>query len=392
LTPSRIELAGVSKAYGPQIAALEALDLKIAEGERLVVLGPSGSGKTTLLRLIAGLDTPDRGTIRIGGQETFGVPPHRRDVAMVFQKPALYPHLSVFENLEFGLKARGMSRNERRARVHDVAVMLGLERLLYRRPAELSGGESQRVALGRAVAREPKVLLLDEPFSGLDDPHRAALRGELLELHRRFGSTLVHVTHDQSEALCIAERLAVLHQGRLMQCDTPRGIYDRPAHRFVAAFVGSPGMSILPCRVVREATTLRIDLSSDEAEDAWRIPIASSPFQGLPLDHPRRIDLGIRTEAVFLPERAARALDRENDRPVSVLIRRLEYQGGNTLASLALGQHSICAWLPASSSLRAGEWTVAFIDFARASWFDPETGLRLDECGRTDNPGPTLPE
>jgi ABC-type sugar transport system ATPase subunit len=388
LTPSQIELAGVSKAYASVSAALVALDLQIAQGERLVVLGPSGSGKTTLLRLIAGLEMPDHGTIRIAGQEMRGVPPHRRDVAMVFQNPALYPHLNVFENLTFGLKARGMSRSERQRRVDAVADLLGLIRLLGRRPAELSGGECQRVALGRAVAREPKVLLLDEPFSGLDDPLRAALRGELLELHRRFGSTLVHVTHDQGEALCIAERMAVLDRGRLMQCDSPRQIYDQPAHRFVASFVGNPGMSIIPCQVAREDTTLRIDPAGDKFEETWRIPLAASPFQQLSHGQSRRVELGIRVEAVRLTEPSTRVNDRESFRPVSVVIRRLEYLGGNTLAELTLGQHSICAWLPASSLLNQGDRTRAFIDFAGASWFDPETGLRLSVHQRTDNAGP----
>ena len=219
--------------------------LSIPEGERVVVLGPSGSGKTTLLRLIAGLETPDAGTVSIAGRDMQRIPPHRRDVAMVFQTPALYPHLNVFDNLAFGLKARRIARAERGRRVREVADILGIGRLLNRRTWELSGGERQRVALGRAVARRPAVLLLDEPFSSLDEPLRAALRAEVVELHRRFGSTLVHVTHDQAEAMSLGQRLAVLHQGRLMQLGSPREIYERPAHRFVAAFVGNPGMNIL---------------------------------------------------------------------------------------------------------------------------------------------------
>ena len=174
---AQIELHQVSKAFAPGAPALDRIDLVIAEGERVVVLGPSGSGKTTLLRLIAGLETPDAGTIKIGGRDMAGVPPHRRNVSMVFQNPALYPHLSVFENLAFGLRARRVARAERRSRVHAVAEMLGVGRLLDRRPAGLSGGERQRVALGRAVVREPRVLLLDEPFSNLDDPLRAGAQG-----------------------------------------------------------------------------------------------------------------------------------------------------------------------------------------------------------------------
>ena len=299
MSSSQIELCGVSRAYGPGNMALDSLDLTIHEGERLAVLGPSGSGKTTLLRLIAGLETPDTGTIRIGGQDTRGVPPHRRDVAMVFQNPALYPHLSVLENLAFGLKARGVDRGRAPNCAGEVGEMLGLGQLLDRRPEELSGGERQRVALGRAVAREPRVLLLDEPFSNLDDPLRAALRGELLALHRRFGSTLVHVTHDQGEALSIGERLAVLHRRPADAARFAEKIYDQPAHRFVATFVGSPGMNLIEVDVVRDETTLRI--STPDGKNSIGFPARGSQRRPrLPLREPRRLELGVRPERVIV--------------------------------------------------------------------------------------------
>src|SRR5262249_45822384 len=206
------------------------MDVSVPSGEMLVLLGPSGSGKSTILRLIAGLERPSSGTVYIEGRDMRGVPPHRRDVAMVFQNPALYPHLSVFNNLAFGARARGIARAETRLRVNKVAGMLGVDRLLNRRPSALSGGERQRVSIGRALVREPKIVLLDEPFSNLDLPLRATLREEVIELHRKFKSTLIHVTHDQSEALLMGDRVVILEQGQLRQCGSPRAVYNRPAH------------------------------------------------------------------------------------------------------------------------------------------------------------------
>ena len=193
----------VSKRFDRGVVALEDVALEVAPGERMVVLGPSGSGKSTLLRLIAGLESPSDGTIVVDGVDQRGVPPHRRGLAMVFQNPALYPHLSVFDNIAFGLRARGAGRDEIRRRVDEAADLLGLSRLLDRRPQALSGGERQRVAIGRAIAWRPPILLLDEPFSSLDPPLRASLREQVVSLHQRFGMTLVHVTHDQGEALLL---------------------------------------------------------------------------------------------------------------------------------------------------------------------------------------------
>jgi len=376
---AQIEIHQVSKAFAPGAPALDRIDLVIAEGERMVVLGPSGSGKTTLLRLIAGLETPDAGTIRIGGRDMAGVPPHRRDVAMVFQNPALYPHLSVFENLAFGLRARGVARALRRRRVQAVAEMLGLGRLLDRRPAALSGGERQRVALGRAVAREPRVLLLDEPFSNLDDPLRAALRGELVELHRRFGSTVVHVTHDQSEALSIGQRLAVVHEGRIMQVDTPGGIYERPAHRFVASFVGSPGMNLVACEVVLEETTLQI--RPPGGGNTITYPASVHPQDAfLPLHEPRRLELGVRAEGVIVSDETL--VDPADSRdPLVVLpaiVRSVEFQGWSWLVKLQIDGQTLLSRTPPHRVLREGQRVVAHLELSRASWFDLSTGQRLE--------------
>jgi ABC-type sugar transport system ATPase subunit len=375
---AQIELHQVSKAFAPGAPALDRIDLVIAEGERMVVLGPSGSGKTTLLRLIAGLETPDAGTIRIGGRDMAGVPPHRRDVSMVFQNPALYPHLSVFENLAFGLKARGVARAERRSRVHAVAEMLGVSRLLDRRPAGLSGGERQRVTLGRAVVREPRVLLLDEPFSNLDEPLRAALRGELVKLHRRFSTTVVHVTHDQSEALSLGQRLAVVLEGRIVQVDTPEGIYERPAHRSVASFVGSPGMNLLPCEVVLGETTLQIrHPGGGEAITFFR---SVHPDEtGLPLHEPVRLELGIRPGSVVLSGETL--IDPADSRfPFKVLpaiVRGVEFQGGSCLVTLQADGQTLLS-RTACRPWREGQRVVAHLELSRASWFDPSTGRRLE--------------
>lgn len=375
---SQIELHHVSKSFAPGMPALEAVDLVIREGERVVVLGPSGSGKTTLLRLIAGLETLTNGTIRIDGRDMDGVPPHRRDVAMVFQNPALYPHLDVFANMAFSLKARGISRPERQTRVEAIAAMLGLQRLLKRRPAELSGGERQRVALGRAVVRRPRVLLLDEPFSSLDLPLRTALREEVVELHQRFGSTLVHVTHDQSEALSLGQGVAVLDRGRLIQFGPPREIYDLPADRFVASFVGSPGMNLLPCEIVVDESRLCIRPIGIARGEPPLIIMEGPTLEDLRSEAPRRMDLGIRPESIaVVDEGTASAQSRDLPRAFAIVC-RLEFQGDTVLATLSLGQTTLVARLPTATNLREGQRVLAQLDLHRASWFDPATGRRRE--------------
>lgn len=237
-----LTLRGLTRRFekhdGP--AALSGLDLDVNEGEFLVLVGPSGCGKSTALRLIAGLDDPDEGSISIGDRNVIGVPPQDRDVAMVFQGYALYPHLRVREIIEFPLKMRGISKDERRRLAEKTASTLGLGKLLDRRPAELSGGERQRVAMGRAIVRSPKVFLFDEPLSNLDAALRNELRVELCALVRRLGTTAIYVTHDQIEAMTMADRIAVLRAGKLQQVGTPRAIYEDPDHLFVANFMGTP--------------------------------------------------------------------------------------------------------------------------------------------------------
>ena len=240
-----LRLAGVGKRYG-DVVALDGLDLAAADGELLVLLGPSGSGKTTALRVLAGLEVPDVGTVEVGGRDVTGVPPHRRDVAMVFQDYALFPHLTVQQNLRFGLRLRRTPREDTDRAVTEAAGRLGVGGLLDRYPDQLSGGQQQRVALARALLRRPSAFLLDEPLSNLDAQLRASTRELVVELHRAVGVTTVVVTHDQLDAMTMADRVAVLADGRLQQVGSPQEVYDRPATAFVAAFVGGPAMNLLP--------------------------------------------------------------------------------------------------------------------------------------------------
>jgi ABC-type sugar transport system ATPase subunit len=234
-----IEIRGLSRHFRDGTRALDGIDLEVAPGELMVLVGPSGSGKTTLLRLLAGLDQPTVGTMCLDGKDLAGVPPHRRNVALVFQNLALYGHLSVRDNLAFGLQHEGGQR------VTETAKLLGIEHLLSRFPAELSGGEQQRVALGRAIVRQPAALLLDEPLSSLDGPTRRDLRRELKRLQRQLGVPTIYVTHDQAEAMALGDRIAVLDRGRLQQVASPHDVYHRPANQFVANFFGPQGMNFV---------------------------------------------------------------------------------------------------------------------------------------------------
>jgi multiple sugar transport system ATP-binding protein len=264
---ANVEFDQVWKRFASQTAAaVRGLSLTIPDRELLVLLGPSGCGKTTALRMLAGLEEPDGGDIRIGGRSVIGLEPKDRDVALVFQSYALYPHLSARDNIGYTLKVRNLTRGEQQAKIDRVAEMLGIGHLLPRRPAQLSGGEQQRVALARAIVREPRVFLMDEPLSNLDAKLRVHTRTELKTLQRELGTTMVFVTHDQAEAMSLAHRIAVLSQGELQQIGTPDEVYDRPANVFVAEFIGSPPMNLL------EATR---DGDSVVAAGGWRIPLAA---------------------------------------------------------------------------------------------------------------------
>ena len=257
-----VRLDNVRKVYDNGKVAVAGASFAVADGELLVLVGPSGCGKTTLLRAIAGLENVTSGSIAIDGRVVNDLAPRERDIAMVFQNYALYPHMTVAANLAFGLKLRGHPRAEIEKRVADAARMLGLEDLLQARPRQLSGGQRQRVALGRALVREPKVFLLDEPLSNLDAKLRVAMRVEIARLHQRLGATMIYVTHDQIEAMTLGQRIVVLNDGEIQQIDTPMRLYEQPANLFVAGFLGSPAMNFFRGRVRDDARALEMENAS----------------------------------------------------------------------------------------------------------------------------------
>jgi len=258
---AKITISDLTKTYADGTVAVRDLTLSVADGEFLVLVGPSGCGKSTVLRCVAGLEPSTSGTITLDGRRIDHLPPQARDLAMVFQTYALYPHLSVYDNLAFGLKMRGLSREDIQPRVQAVAEQLSILPHLHKKPRELSGGERQRVALGRAIVRQPQAFLMDEPLSNLDAALRVKMRAELLKLHRELGVTVLYVTHDQTEALTMGDRVAVLHQGRLQQVAPPRELYEHPANRFVAAFIGSPSMNFITGRLSRKADGLTLEMA-----------------------------------------------------------------------------------------------------------------------------------
>ena len=269
---ARVEFRSVTKRFGEDTTAVDALDLEVADGELMVLVGPSGCGKSTALRMVAGLEHPTSGTIAIGDRDVAGLSPAARDIAMVFQSYALYPHMTVRKNLAFPLQRRRMPRADVGRKVAEVAEMLELTELLGRKPAQLSGGQRQRVAMGRALIREPVAFLLDEPLSNLDAKLRAELRAELKRLHTRLETTMIFVTHDQVEAMTLGDRIAVMDRGRLQQVGTPENIYRTPRNIFVARFVGSPAMNLLPGPAAGEAAGVVVGIRPELLRPAAEVP------------------------------------------------------------------------------------------------------------------------
>ena len=320
----RIKFQNISKTFG-ETKVVDDLSLEIAGGEFVVLLGPSGCGKTTTLRMLAGLESVSSGDIFIGDERVNDVPTQQRDLAMVFQSYALYPHMTIAENIGYPLRVRKVVENERRNRVARVAKLLEIEALLERKPRQLSGGERQRVALARAIVREPRAYLMDEPLSNLDARLRVQMRGELKRLQHQLGTTTIYVTHDQAEAMTLASRVAVMKKGRLQQFDTPLNIYNHPANRFVAEFVGSPSMNFIDGRVERGYFL----------SESLKVPI-NQPDSVL--------TLGIRPEHVHVltqPEEGAI--------PASVYV--TELMGNETFVFLSVGPHRLIA--RASADFRA---------------------------------------
>jgi multiple sugar transport system ATP-binding protein len=287
---------GITKKYG-NISAVDDVSFEVKDGEFLVLLGPSGSGKTTTLRCIAGLEAVDSGKIIIDGSDVTDLPPGKRDVAMVFQNYALYPYMTVFENLAFPLRVRKFSKEEINSRVREVAEFLKIAHLLERKPKQLSGGEQQRVALGRAIIRKPKVFLMDEPLSNLDAKLRIYMRAELKKLQRELKTKMVYVTHDQAEAMTMADRIAVFNSGRIQQLDTPLDLYMKPENLFVAGFIGAPAMNLIPVSIVQKGDSLFAETSAF----SYRLPtiLADKLKQSGILDKGKAI-LGIRPEDIII--------------------------------------------------------------------------------------------
>ena len=374
-----IQLEHITKVYAGGVTAVDDVSLEIGDGEFMVLVGPSGCGKSTLLRMIAGLEEVTEGGISIGGTDVTDLAPRKRDVAMVFQSYALYPHMSVRQNIAYGLKVRRTAKDVTARRVEEVAQLLGLENLLDRRPAQLSGGQRQRVAMGRAIVREPRAFLMDEPLSNLDAKLRVGMRASLAQLHERLGVTTVYVTHDQTEAMTLGQRVAVINEGRVLQCDTPQRLYDRPDNVFVAAFIGTPAMNLV------EAS-----LDGDEAvfgEHRLRLDPRRRP-QG----SQRRVIVGIRPEA--FEERAATA----GAAQLEVVPAVVEELGSDAhvffpvsappVTAEILGKPDEATLLPDAKSLfaarvdpatpaRVGRPLELFVDPARLHFFDAATGLSL---------------
>ncbi len=353
---AELRIEKLSKSYGRE-TVLADIDLTVPPGGFTIILGPSGCGKSTLLRLVAGLDQQDSGSIYIGGREVSALPPKDRDVAMVFQSYALYPHLSVAGNLAFPLKMRGLDRQAIAAKVAEAARLLGLEPLLERKPRELSGGQRQRVAIGRALVREPALFLFDEPLSNLDAQLRQGMRVELMRLHQRLGATMVYVTHDQVEAMTLGREVVVLAQGRVQQKGTPQQVYARPANLFVAGFIGSPAINLLEGEV-----------GSGDQGPRFLCPAAGLE---LPLPAPaaslagRKLTLGIR------PEHLA-----PGPGPLAGRLELIERIGAESVLHLRRGGLDLRARAAADFSARPGEEIFLQVEAGACHLFD-EKGARL---------------
>ena len=369
----------VTKIFGKDVRAVNDLNLDINDKEFMVLVGPSGCGKTTALRMVAGLEEATDGDIVIGENVVNDVPPKDRDIAMVFQNYALYPHMNVYDNIAFGLRLRELKsfawqvthmseakriRQDIDQRVRDVAKMLGIEHLLARRPKELSGGQRQRVALGRAIVRKPKVFLMDEPLSNLDAKLRIQTRAELIRLHRSLGITTIYVTHDQVEAMTMGQRIAVMNDGVLQQCDRPETVYTKPANKFVAGFIGSPPMNFLDAKISQNGK-----LMVDAGELKFPLP-DNHPAKGLA---GKAVTLGIRPEAIFDSE-CASSVQKSADNAFKAKVDVLEPLGHEYVAYLSTGAHNIVATIDTATKIKEGQTAEFLVKLDELHVFDNGTG------------------
>ena len=351
-----VEIRKVDKYFG-STHILHGVEIDIPDGEFVVLVGPSGCGKSTLLRMVAGLEEITKGEIAIGGRVVNQVPPKDRDIAMVFQNYALYPHMTVRQNIGYGMKVRGVPEAERNRLIDEAARVLGLQALLDRRPKQLSGGQRQRVAIGRAIVRQPDVFLFDEPLSNLDAKLRIEMRSEIKQLHRRLQNTVVYVTHDQVEAMTLADRVVVMHQGRIEQAAPPLELYERPANTFVAAFIGAPSMNFVAGKVAADGAAVALDGGGSAPLPARRGNLAGRP-----------VTLGIRPEHV-LPSDGPQAL--------ALRVDEIEPLGPHQLAIGDLAGTRFVAQLPPHHPLAIGSPCRIGFDPERIHLFDPASGRAL---------------
>jgi multiple sugar transport system ATP-binding protein len=380
-----IQLDAVTKVYPNGVTAVDQVTIDIADGEFMVLVGPSGCGKSTLLRMIAGLEEVTNGAVMIGDVDVTDMQPRQRDIAMVFQNYALYPHMTVEENLGFGLKLRKVPKAERKRRVAEVAKTLGLDGLLDRKPAALSGGQRQRVAMGRAIVREPKAFLMDEPLSNLDAKLRVTMRAELARLHERLGVTTVYVTHDQVEAMTLGQRVAVLRDGVLQQVDTPQALFHRPANLFVAAFIGSPSMNLVEADVSGGAVHFggySLPIANDVRLDRERVIVGIRPTDfahaaTAPPDQPRMQvqsmvveELGAETHVIFTVD-APRIT-------AEAVLAAADAQSDDDGALFADDQRTLfTARVDGRRPVSGGESVELAVDAAAMHFFDVRTGEAL---------------
>jgi len=357
----------VTKRFG-EVLAVNDLDIAIEDKEFLVLVGPSGCGKSTALRCLAGLEDISDGQILIGDQVVNDVPPKDRDIAMVFQSYALYPHMSVYDNMAFGLKLRKTPKDEIKRRVEEAGEILGIENLLDRKPRQLSGGQRQRVAVGRAIVREPKVFLFDEPLSNLDAKLRVETRANISKLHQQLATTFIYVTHDQTEAMTMATRIAVLEFGILKQIDTPQNLYDKPDNLFVAGFIGSPAMNFFPAKIQQSDGKLVVDADSFVLE----IPEdRKSVYEG---HVDKSIIFGIRPEDILNPEFAPRGIIAQ---PVETKVDITELMGNEIFLFLKSGEHDYVARVDPRTRVSIGEEMQVVFNMENMHIFDRESELAI---------------
>ena len=361
---SRVSLENVVKVYDKNILAVDNVTFEIRDGEFFVLVGPSGCGKSTAMRLIAGLEDPTSGKVFIGDRVVNDVQPRDRDVAMVFQNYALYPHMTAFDNMAFGLKLRKVSKTEIKTRVEEAARILSIEHLLERKPKALSGGERQRVAVGRAIVRQPEVFLFDEPLSNLDAKLRVQMRAEIVRIHQRLKTTMLYVTHDQVEAMTLGERIGVMFKGKLLQIADAMTLYHRPVSKFVAGFIGSPPMNFLK-------GTLRAGEPPAFADDNVTLPLSPELRQRVGDRAGQPVIAGIRPEDISLPKSGS------NLPRIRAQVDVAEPMGSETLVYLRVGAASLTAKLVGPAYPKPGETTEFAVNTNRLYLFDPKTEVSI---------------